>query len=260
MLNSYEFCIFITAQRGTHSGPAREKRHPSMTCINCQHEHDGRFCPNCGERTAVPNITFRSIFNEGLSTLTNMDKGFLFNVKNLVLNPKKTAVGYVEGRRKSIFNPVSFLILSVTIYLIADPLIVVEVESSRDKSKVYSAGLEAGRFVKSYFKYFWILSVVWLSNSTRLLFGKYNYAEHLAINAFVLGQATLAGLLFFLITKMVLPVNPFVYLTIVWMTYKIFADNRKHGVGVFLSIGATALFLVQLFVILAVIALLKSQA
>ncbi|NBC07825.1 MAG: DUF3667 domain-containing protein [Bacteroidetes bacterium] len=149
-----------------------------MTCINCNTEHSSPFCPQCGEKAGVPTITFRSVFRDGLSTLTNMDKGFLYNVKNLLLRPQATVEAYIEGRRKGIFNPISFLVLAVTLYLLVDAYVGAE-GVSRDgySGKVYEVGLEAGRFVRVYFKYFWILSVAWMSFSTKLIFGKYNLAE-----------------------------------------------------------------------------------
>ncbi len=229
-----------------------------MTCINCNNEHNSRFCPNCGESSSVPKITFSSIFNDGFSTITNMDKGFLFNVKNLFSNPNKTVTDYINGKRKNIFNPISFLIIAITIYLITDSLIEVNHEVSKTNSEVYSVGYEAGKFIKLYFKYFWILSIVWLSLSTKLIFGKYNFAEHLAINSFVIGQSTLVGLISFVITKTGLLFNPLVYISIIWMTIEIFRDKGK-GLDAFLrSLGSTILFFIQLVVIVVLIGIIRS--
>ena len=185
-----------------------------MICISCNEEHDGNFCPNCGEKAQVPKITFRSILNDAARTVTNMDKGFLFNIKNLFFAPKTVVIDYLQGKRKKIFNPISFLIISVTIYIIGESFFKVQGESTPIDSKIYSIGYEAGKFIQSYFKYFWILSIIWLSISTRLIFGKYNFAEHLAINAFVVGQTTLVGLIWFLIFRTSLFFNPIVYFMI----------------------------------------------
>jgi len=229
-----------------------------MICINCKHEHHSNFCPNCGEKSAVPRITFSSIFSNGLSTITNMNKGFLFNVKHLCLNPQGIVNDFIRGKRKNIFNPISFLIITITVYLIIDAVIVVKVKVSSVDSKVYAAGYEAGKFVKLYFKYFWILSIIWLSVSTKIVFQKYNYAEHLAINSFVMGQATLIGLISFVITKEGLLFNPLVYISVVWLTYEIFKP-KKRDVGTFLrSLGSTALFFIQLLIIVVLIGIIRS--
>ncbi|HAS41468.1 MAG TPA: hypothetical protein DCS93_13380 [Microscillaceae bacterium] len=231
-----------------------------MVCINCKYEHDSNFCPNCGERSEVPRITFKSIFSNGLSTITNMNKGFLFNVKHLCLNPNGIVNDFLKGKRKSIFNPMSFLIIALTVYLIVDAMIVVKANVSGNKinPKIYGVGYEAGRFMKLYLKYFWILSIIWLSVSTKLLFGKYNYAEHLAINSFVMGQSILVGLVSFVITKLNLLFNPFVYISIIWITYQTFKRKKRDLNAFFQSVGSTLLFFIQLVIIVVLIGILRS--
>lgn len=229
-----------------------------MICINCGHEHNSNFCPNCGQKAGVPRITFSSIFGNGLATITNMNQGFLFNVKHLFLNPKSIVNDFIKGKRKNIFNPISFLIVIVTVYLIIDSIIVVKVTVPNTKAKAFTIGYEAGRFLKFYSKYFWILSIVWLSISTKLVFGKFNYAEHLAINAFVMGQSTLVGLVAFIITKSVLLFNPLIYISIIWITYKVF-KQKKRDVNIFIqSFASTLLFFIQLIVMVVLIGVIRS--
>lgn len=91
-----------------------------MICISCNKQHNEKFCPNCGEKAAVKKITFKSIIEDIFLTVTNMDKGFLFNLKNLSLKPRPFISSYIRGKRKGIFNPMSFLIISITIYLIGE--------------------------------------------------------------------------------------------------------------------------------------------
>lgn len=229
-----------------------------MICINCNYEHDEKFCPNCGEKAAVPKITFRSMFRAALSTITNMDKGFLYNIKHLFSEPDKIVRDYLNGKRKGILNPISFLIISVTIYLIVDSLIIINLEFDHDSSKIYSYGYEAGRFIKLHFKYFWILSVIWLSLTTRFFYRKYNYAEHLAINALVIGQSTLVGLLGFLLLKIALLFNPLVYLSIAWLLYHIHKRKKKDFEAFLLSFSSTILFFVLLVILVILIGVVRS--
>ncbi len=63
-----------------------------MICIACENEHQENFCPNCGERAGIPKITFKSMFVEAFKTVTNMDKGFLLNLKYLTLHPKLAVI------------------------------------------------------------------------------------------------------------------------------------------------------------------------
>lgn len=130
-----------------------------MICINSNNEHGEKFCPNCGEKSNVPKITFKTILSSLFSTITYMDKGFLFNVKNLFLNPSKTINDFIKGRRKTIFNPISFLIISISIYLIGESLIGFsgEAKGNMKNSDLYSVGKEAGRFTVLFLS---IISVV----------------------------------------------------------------------------------------------------
>jgi len=182
-----------------------------------------------------------------------MDKGFLFNVKSLFVRPQKIVIDYISGKRKNVFNPVSFLIVAVTTYLIAESLIDTSIEGPELETKAYSFGDKAGKFIRYNFKYFWILSVIWLSLSTKLIFGKYNYAEHLAINSFVIGQTTLVGLIILVITKFPLLFNPIVYVFIFWMTYEIYKPKNKDFDTFFASLGSTFLFFIQLILVIVLI-------
>lgn len=231
-----------------------------MICINCGNKHNEKFCPNCGEKSDVPKITFGTILNGFFSTITNMDKGFLFNAKHLLFNPNKIIKDYILGKRKNIFNPISFLIITITIYLIFDSLIKVSGTVDEQDSKYYSAGRETGRFIKTNLKYFWIFSIVWLSNSTKLVFQKYNYAEHLVINSFVIGQATLFGLIGLGIFKFPLILNPVVYVLMIWMIYQIFKGHNKKITVFFQSIGAGLLFIIQLLLIAVLIGIIRSKS
>lgn len=237
-----------------------------MICITCETAHQENFCPNCGERAGVPKITFKSMFAETFSTVTNMDKGFLLNLKYLSLNPRQLVTNYLQGKRKGIFNPISFLILAVTIYLIVDSLIDVpninstkEIKSSDKSSALRDASLEAGRFVHAYIKYFWILTIFWLGVATKLMFGKYNFAEHLTINSFIIGYATLLGLIGKFIFGWILIFNPLIYLIVLVLLYRIF-ENKRDRFGSFIqALVALILFVIQFFLIVVAIGIIRTQ-
>ncbi len=237
-----------------------------MICIACENEHQENFCPNCGERAGVPKITFQSMFAEALSTITNMDKGFLLNMKYLTLNPKQLVTNYLQGKRKGIFNPISFLILAVTIYLIVDSFIDIptgnsnkHAESSDKPSALKEASMEAGRFVHAYLKYFWILTILWLGMATKLIFGKYNFAEHLTISSFIIGYATLLGLIGQYLFGWILIFNPIIYTIVLVLMYRIF-ENKKDKFGTIVqALVALMLFVIQLFLIVVAIGVIRTQ-
>lgn len=228
-----------------------------MNCISCKHQHNTKFCPNCGESAELKKLTIRSILSGTFSSITNMDKGFLYNLKHLTLNTQKLVLGYIHGKRKGVFNPFSFLLLTITIYLIAisfaEP-VVSTVSSTKSQAFLLGKkiGVAAKEFINLHFKYFWILSILWLGLATRSIFGRFNYAEHLTISSFIIGYATLVGLLGFYTLNSVLMFNPLLYLTIWWMLYAIFKQNSFFKS--FLSaLAATILFFIQLFLLVVAV-------
>ena len=233
-----------------------------MNCISCNFEHNEKYCPNCGEKSGTKKITFTSIIEDAFSSITNMDKGFLFNIKTLILNPQKITIDYVLGKRKGILNPVSFLIFSITIYLIVItffkiPKEIIE-ESNFTKSELHKASNDVGFFIRANLKYFWILSIIPLGLSLKLIFKKYNYLEHLAISSFIIGQATLIGIISYLIFKFPLIFDPIVYLVILWLIYKIFNNNNNDKVeSILLSLTILILFIIQLIIIIGIIGTVK---
>nr|WP_321227827.1 DUF3667 domain-containing protein [uncultured Psychroserpens sp.] len=193
-----------------------------------------------------------------------MDKGFLFNLKALFLNPQKITTNFISGKRKGILNPISYLIISITIYLIvinvfkAPPKEVTETTTSAFFASEQEMGNAVGLFLRTYIKYFWILSIIPLGFALKVVFQKYNYLEHIAISSFVIGQATLVGVVSYLIFRFPLIFDPFVYVTIAWLTYRIFKDNTEKIVSSLLSFVSLFLFIIQLVVITIAIAFIIS--
>ena len=195
-----------------------------------------------------------------LSTVTNMDKGFLFNVKNLIFEPKKMMSDYIGGKRKGILNPISFLIIAVSLYLLVDVFIEspqIERDRKITSAKMYEIGQEAGGFMKIYVKLIWILSIFLLSATTKLLFKKHNYAERLAISSFVIGQATLVALIGLVAFNWMLVVNPIAYLIIGLLVYQYFKKGKDKLLDFFFPIFCVLLFFIQLFVIMMLIGWLR---
>jgi hypothetical protein len=131
-----------------------------MTCINCNNEHESKHCPDCGERAEVLQITFSSLLNSGVSTITNMDKGFLYNLKSLFKEPRKLVTDYIKGKRKAILNPISFMIICISLYLIMESFVDFGLKESREEYEnvegLKAAAYHTGVFFSTYFKYFWI--------------------------------------------------------------------------------------------------------
>lgn len=239
-----------------------------MKCISCNYEHEENFCPNCGEKSNVDKITFSAMSRNAFLAITNMDKGFLYNLKHLTLNPRKTILDYISGKRKAIYNPILFLLVCITLYIIIENQFdfitansgkVEFLESDnvvRKKSK--SIGYNAGKFISEYLKYFWMFTIFLLANTTKLLFKRFNYAEHLAISAFIIGYSTLIGIIGYFIFHWVIILNPLVYLTMSILIYNVF-KGRDDKIATFILAGSCLfLFLIQFFIIVLGLGFLNS--
>ena len=225
-----------------------------MICVSCQHEHDENFCPNCGERNGIKKITLASLIEDSLTSLTDMDKGFLFNIKSLISKPQKIAEGYISGKRKGILNPISFLIVSISIYLIVIAIFKIPKDLSEinriPETTYEKLGYVLGKFIRGNLKFFWIFSIVPLGLSLKLIFKRFNYWEHLAIGSFVIGQATLIAIVSYLVFRFPLIFDPVVYLAILWLIFKIYKDeNNKKDIYI-LSFSALFLFIILLILII----------
>ncbi|WP_459211697.1 DUF3667 domain-containing protein [Aquimarina rhabdastrellae] len=201
-----------------------------MICTFCSQENKGNYCSNCGERYGVKKITLLSITEEAISTVTNMDKGFLYNMKTLFIKPKEIINDYIQGRRKGILNPISFLIITVTLYL----LIVSAFPSTKEKADVnmfkgvaiYEVSYKVGRFIHEYFKNFCVLLIFPLGLTTKMIFKRYNFIEHLTISSFIIGQSIFIGIISYMIFKSPLIFDPIFYLAIGGMIFRIFGKKN----------------------------------
>jgi len=222
-----------------------------MDCLGCDNKHDEKFCPECGEKAGIKKITFSSLAENTLAGFINMDRGFLFNLKSLILVPRKITFDYILGKRKGVLNPVTFLILSVSSYLLVTNTIVFDFEpttsDSVSQSLPYRIGKSGGEFIKKYFKYFWILSTFFLALSTKIIYKKFNYLEHVAINSFIIGLATIVAIFGYLIFEFDILFDPFVYLTILGLIFRIFKDDKDLFGSFLVAFSVVFLFIIQLF-------------
>ena len=91
-------------------------------CLNCGAALTPlqKFCPGCGQKTGISRITASSLLRDFLQTIFHADKGILNLIRGLAVNPGKVITEYVEGKRKSYFNPFTFLALCIAFMLFID--------------------------------------------------------------------------------------------------------------------------------------------
>lgn len=87
------------------------------SCLNCGAELSGQFCKTCGQSTRVRKIDLSYLTSEALGIL-QLNRGFLFSLKELFTRPGDTIREYLQGKRRSHTSPVALVLTLSSIYLI----------------------------------------------------------------------------------------------------------------------------------------------
>lgn len=183
-----------------------------MNCKNCENKFEGNFCNSCGQSATVDRINWKYLVNSVSESILQINKGFLYTAKALLLHPKKSLVDFFVGKRKRFFKPFAFLIVSATILLISTKIIGNETfvddfvsgfkegAENHPKEKINAKSID---FFLENQTYVFLLIVPLFSIASFLSFrkSKYNFSEHLILNLFITGEQLLIYTLFSFITN-----------------------------------------------------------
>lgn len=216
-----------------------------MDCKNCKNtlrDVDG-FCSSCGARIIDERISLRFLFKEFLDKVLSVDNKLLKTFFHLFTKPEVVIDGFIKGVRKKYYNPLNYLLVSITlsgIYLYFLKDIALE---SIGVNPVSGAENTYGNieFVKDIFnftsEYQALIIVAFIpvyGFISWLLFlnkKKYNFYEHLIIYLYTTSQATVVSFL------VVVPIS--------------FIDKGLFGITDLVMTGATLLYfgyvLIRLF-------------
>ncbi len=88
-----------------------------MECKNCSStlRDEAGFCSYCGSRVIKERISFKFLFQEFLDKVLSVDNRLLKTFWHLLTKPHQVIDSYVNGVRKRYFNPVSYLLISITL-------------------------------------------------------------------------------------------------------------------------------------------------
>ena len=196
----------------------------------------------------LPRLTIKEIQNETLMFF-NLEKGLLFTFISLLKNPSGTIQTYLNSNRRMYTNPLSYILVGVAIYTVlftVHPAFNKMMNSTNKMNAKNYERLEKDLDIKiaepfeqaqaiylNYQNVFYLLLIPAVGFVTFLLFEKpFNYAENLAINAYVFGTTTwfsviLTLLTFFIESVAVMFILTFVsYILIGYLYKKIFP--RKY--------------------------------
>ena len=175
---------------------------PHTTCPNCDHPiANETYCPNCGQRTQLPRITFKETLADFFSSSFSLEGPFLRTVAMLFRNPDQGFRDFLQGKRKRYYKPVPFFIVNTVIYLLLqslvgyDPLANTNITLTvHDEPRLIDQTGIAARFMVTYINHILLFLVLSIGLMSKLFFGKrYHLAEFVAVSFYVTAAYLLLG-------------------------------------------------------------------
>lgn len=169
----------------------------------------------------MEKITRSYLLKELSIGLFQIDRGFFFTLKELFRRPGTAIRNYLEGQRKKYFKPIPYVLALSTVYFLLSQLTGQETwfnnfvfGFSSGMTSEGTAVKEVLRWFAKNFHYANLLLIPVFSLASYLAFRgrKWNYLEHIVLNAYLTGQQailyTLFVLLQYFIDSMVLQLFP----------------------------------------------------
>lgn len=82
-----------------------------ITCLNCSKKYSGKFCPECGQKATVSKLTWKSVIGEFIHFFTHAEHSFVYTSKRLITKPGVVMKDFLDGKRKLIHKPITFLLI-----------------------------------------------------------------------------------------------------------------------------------------------------
>lgn len=176
-----------------------------MKCKNCGAElvNEHGFCQNCGARVIHDRISLRFLFQEFLDKVLSYDNKLMKTFIHLFTKPEDVIDGYIQGVRKKYLNPVSYLLISMTlsgIYLYFFKDAAIESFSAMQQldpdnpMNNNDLGKEIFETIYDYPAFFTAINIPFYALVSWLVFlnkKKYNFYEHIVIYLYGISQVSI---------------------------------------------------------------------
>jgi hypothetical protein len=104
--------------RGGRPGRATRRLDPASPCLNCGDPTPGEYCPSCGQRKTVVQISIRAMAAEALEDELTVDHRLPRTLHALFLRPGQLTVDYVNGRIVRYIRPFRLYLVSSVIFFL----------------------------------------------------------------------------------------------------------------------------------------------
>lgn len=172
-------------------------------CKNCGSILQGSICHKCGQRVIDSRWTIGILWNQFIAQLTNIEKGFLYTIKGLIIFPGIVINDYWGGRTVKYYNPFRYVIILIAINLfLSYQLGINDIIRDSMQGGIMDAGdfseediMQADRQFNNWLNVLVLLLIPFNALLTWILFRKHkkNYAEHTIMNTYIIGQQSAIG-------------------------------------------------------------------
>jgi hypothetical protein len=82
-----------------------------VTCLNCGKRYTGKYCSECGQKATAAKLTWKSVMEEFVHFFTHLEHSFVYTSKRLITQPGAVMKDFLDGKRKLIHKPITFLLI-----------------------------------------------------------------------------------------------------------------------------------------------------
>ena len=247
-------------------------------CPNCGSTAFENYCSSCGQRIYQKRFTFKGFFDV-VGDALNIERGIIHTAIWMFANPGRVINDYLNGKTKSYFNPLNYILIITGIYaFLILSLDIFDTSIETTNSILQNNNLQTSpealefqqkwiSFFKKYVNFVPLLMLPFASLLSKWYFYKRKlfYGEHLILNIFIYAHSILITILIaplvLLVPKM-LQVFPLVNLglSLIYFTYalrSIFKTSIMKALGGAIAIQAGGFILfITSFILLAMIIVL----
>jgi hypothetical protein len=80
-------------------------------CQNCNTNLQGEYCHQCGQKSPQDRITLKLLFDLAINSIFDVDRGFFFTCKEILIHPDILISNYLAGKRITYTNPIKLLLV-----------------------------------------------------------------------------------------------------------------------------------------------------
>lgn len=173
--------------------------HYKMICKNCNNKFEGKFCNCCGQSSSIGRINWKYLSKSIADGVFQINHGFLYTAKVLLLKPGKSLQDFFLGKRKKFYQPFAFLILSVTIFLLTKLIgnetlldfIVNGLREREEPNKLWYWGTFKFLATNQIYMFLYIVPLFSIASIISFKKEKYNFSEYVILNLYITGEQVL---------------------------------------------------------------------